>query len=61
MPKPYNKSGQTYSDFPTDLTSESDWARSVVPERGGVDLTFSLTGAMTGLRYMVFEDNQGPT
>lgn len=59
--KPYNKSGQTYYDFPTDLTSESDWARSIVPERGSADLTFSLTGAMTGLRYMVFEDNPGPT
>jgi hypothetical protein len=58
--KPTDASGQTYYDFPTDFGSESDWARAIYPERGSVEPTFSLTGAMTGLRYMVFENNPGP-
>jgi hypothetical protein len=59
--KPHNKNGQTYYDFPTDYGSESDWARSIYPQRDSTELSFSLTGAMTGLRYMVFENNPGPT
>lgn len=59
--KPSNAAGQTYYDFPTDYGSESDWERSMYPVRGSTELTFSLTGAMTGLRYMVFENNPGPT
>jgi hypothetical protein len=58
--KPYNKTGKTYYDFPTDLGSESDWARSIYPVRGSTELPFPLTGAMMGLRYMVFEKNPGP-
>lgn len=59
--KPHGADGKPYYDFPTDYGSESDWARSIYPERGSTELTFSLTGAMTGLRYMVFENNPGPS
>lgn len=58
--KPTRADGTVYYDFPTDYGSELDWGRPILPIRGSDELAFSLTGAETGLRYMVFENNPGP-
>jgi hypothetical protein len=58
--KPRNAAGKTYFDYPIDLSSESDWARSILPVRGSSEIPFALTGAATGLRYMALRDNPGP-
>jgi len=59
--RPVDGSGKVYYDYPTDYGSEIDWARSIYPQPNSSELPFSLTGAITGLRYMVFEDDPGPT
>jgi hypothetical protein len=58
--KPVNARGEMYFEYPTDLSSERDWARAILPVRGSTELPFALTGAATGLRYMVVENNPGP-
>jgi len=58
--KPVTASGQVYFDYPTDLSSESDWARSILQVRGSSEIPFALTGGATGLKYMVIKNNPGP-
>jgi hypothetical protein len=58
--KPTGKNGKPYYDYPLDYGSESNWSRSILPERNSREPTFSMNGAVTGLRYMVFKDNPGP-
>lgn len=60
--KPVNERGEVYFDYPTDISSEHDWARSILPVRDSdeVGAPFALNGAATGLRYMALKDNPGP-
>lgn len=60
--KPVNARGETYFEYPTDISSEHDWARSILPVRGSTEVgaPFALNGAATGLRYMALKDNPGP-
>lgn len=60
--KPVNARGETYFHYPTDISSEHDWARSILPVHGSTETgaPFALNGAITGLRYMVMRDNPGP-
>jgi hypothetical protein len=60
--KPRDKNGKVYFDYPVDYSSEHDWARSILPVRGGTEVgaPFALNGAATGLRYMAVKDNPGP-
>ena len=57
---PTTEDGVEYFKYPLDRGSEFDWARSVLPVRGSREITFTVTGASTGLRYMVLPDNPGP-
>ncbi|MFC3050798.1 tannase/feruloyl esterase family alpha/beta hydrolase [Kordiimonas pumila] len=57
---PTTADGTVYFEYPMDRGSEFDWARANLPVRGSDEKTFSLTGAATGLRYMVTPDNPGP-
>lgn len=60
--KPTAANGQVYFNYPTDVGSEHDWARSILPVRGSTEpgAPFALNGAITGLRYMVMRENPGP-
>ena len=60
--KPVNAKGQSYFNYPTDISSEHDWARSILPVRDSkeVGAPFALNGAATGIRYMATKDNPGP-
>ena len=60
--KPVNSRGEVYFDYPTDISSEHDWGRSILPVRGSTEVgaPFALNGAATGLRYMALKDNAGP-
>lgn len=60
--KPVNARGEVYFDYPIDVGSESDLARSTLPIRGTkeVGTPFALNGAATGIRYFVMRDTPGP-
>jgi tannase/feruloyl esterase len=58
--RPYNEDGEYYYPSGVEFGTESDWARTILPVRGADELPFTLTAAMSGLRYMVFDDSPGP-
>lgn len=58
--KPYGADGKPYYHYSIHFGSEGDWARSFLPVRGSDEIPFSMTGATSGLRYMVMDDNPGP-
>lgn len=60
--KPVSASGEVYFDYPTDIGSEHDWARSIlsIPGSNEVGVPFALNGAATGIRYFVTRDTPGP-